>query len=302
MERYRSLMLPLAMLAGYFFSGWLSALAPLTPTLIFVMLFVTFCCVTPSQMKFTRLHAFLLLFQFGVAAVVYAVAVRFDPTSAQGLMICVYAPTAVSAVVIASMLGADIATMATFTLLSNTAVALSAPVVFSFIGPHAALPFWESFFLVFRRVIPILVLPFVLAFVVKRIMPRVHATIGRYQIISFYLWTFSLMIVTGQTVVILAQFDGTDFRREVVMAAVAFVICVVQFRAGRAMGGRFGDKPAGGQSLGQKNTVLAIWMTQSYLDPVASVAPASYVLWQNIVNSWQIWRTRSRDKKAGKVE
>ena len=34
--------------------------------------------------------------------------------------------------------------------------------------------------------------------------------------------------------------------------------------------------------LGQKNTVLAIWMAYTYLNPLSSVGPGSYVLWQNI--------------------
>ncbi|MDR0371845.1 MAG: transporter, partial [Prevotellaceae bacterium] len=29
-----------------------------------------------------------------------------------------------------------------------------------------------------------------------------------------------------------------------------------------------------------------------YLNPVSSIGPGTYVLWQNIVNSYQIWRKR----------
>jgi BASS family bile acid:Na+ symporter len=49
---------------------------------------------------------------------------------------------------------------------------------------------------------------------------------------------------------------------------------------------------AGGQGLGQKNTVLAIWMAQTFLNPISSIAPGAYVLWQNMFNSWQVWRAR----------
>ncbi|MCD7970908.1 MAG: transporter [Alistipes sp.] len=283
-------MLPLAMVAGYFFSGFFAALTPVTPVLIFVMLLVTFCRVTPSQMRFSGLHIWLLVFQFTASAIIYTVFSFFDPVSAQGLMICVYAPTAISAVIIASMLGADIATMATFTFLSNTLVAVTAPIVFSLVGTHADLPFGQSFIAVFLKVIPVLVFPFIAAFALKRLTPKVHSAIGRYQMVSFYLWTFALMIVTGQTVEIITGIDRKDFSSEITMAAGALVICIIQFVSGRILGRRFGDRAAGGQSLGQKNTVLAIWLSQSYLDPVASVAPACYVLWQNMVNSLQLWR------------
>jgi len=57
---------------------------------------------------------------------------------------------------------------------------------------------------------------------------------------------------------------------------------------------RYGDAPAGGQSLGQKNTVLAVWMAQSFLDPISSIAPTAYIVWQNFVNSYQIYRHDQR--------
>ncbi|MGL5317864.1 MAG: transporter, partial [Bacteroidales bacterium] len=47
-----------------------------------------------------------------------------------------------------------------------------------------------------------------------------------------------------------------------------------------------------GQSLGQKNTILAIWLTHTYINPMVAIAPASYVLWQNCINSYQLWKKR----------
>lgn len=42
--------------------------------------------------------------------------------------------------------------------------------------------------------------------------------------------------------------------------------------------------------LCQKWTLLAIWVAYTYLSPVISIAPSSYILFQNIVNSWQLWQ------------
>ena len=47
------------------------------------------------------------------------------------------------------------------------------------------------------------------------------------------------------------------------------------------------------QSLMQKNTVLAIWLAMAYMTPLASVVPAAYIAWQNILNSWQLFRHES---------
>ena len=79
---------------------------------------------------------------------------------------------------------------------------------------------------------------------------------------------------------------------EVLLAIVALVICLVQFALGHWLGRRYGDESAGGQALGQKNTVLAIWLAQSFLNPLACIAPTAYVVWQNLVNSYQIYKHR----------
>lgn len=79
------------------------------------------------------------------------------------------------------------------------------------------------------------------------------------------------------------------------LALVAALMCMAQFYAGRVIGRRCGDRIAGAQGLGQKNTVLAIWMALTYLNPIASVAPAAYVAWQNTINSLQLYfKTRQK--------
>lgn len=70
----------------------------------------------------------------------------------------------------------------------------------------------------------------------------------------------------------------------------ALVVCLIQFKIGRMVGRRFGDPIAGGQGLAQKNTVLAVWLALAYMNPLASIGPAAYIAWQNIINSAQLMR------------
>ena len=69
----------------------------ITPALIFLMLFITFCRVKPNQMKLSMLHFWLLLFQIIVSIGVYLLLLPFDPIIAQGGMICILAPIAMAA-------------------------------------------------------------------------------------------------------------------------------------------------------------------------------------------------------------
>jgi BASS family bile acid:Na+ symporter len=74
------------------------------------------------------------------------------------------------------------------------------------------------------------------------------------------------------------------------LALVALVLCIVQFKAGRFLGRYTGDVVATTQSVGQKNTIFAIWLSLNFLDPIASIAPTAYIVWQNLTNSWQMWK------------
>lgn len=67
---------------------------------------------------------------------------------------------------------------------------------------------------------------------------------------------------------------------------------------GRRIGRRFGRINEAGQALGQKNTTFAIWIAYTYLTPLSSVGPGCYILWQNTVNSIEIYQY----KKAGKLQ
>ena len=275
-------MLPLAMLSGAFFYEFFQQLSFLTPGLIFSMLFITYCKLSFRDLKFSGLHIWLLMVQLIGCLVVYGGLVWFDPVVAEGGLICVLAPTATAAAVVTGMLGGSVACLAAYTLMSSLVVAVVSPLIFTLLGEHPDMSFWTSILYICRQVMPVLVLPFALALLLERVFPAVHRRLKKLQILSFYLWALGLTIVTGKTVYFIVHQENVNVVEEWWMAALALVICIFQFGLGRRIGRRYGDAVSGGQGLGQKNTILAIWMAQVYLNPLSSIAPASYVLWQNI--------------------
>ena len=277
----RTVAMPSAMVVGALLCRPVSALEAwsghmITPGLIFAMLFVTFCRVSVRDLRLSWLHGLLLLFQFGVSTAVYFALRPFDVIVAQGAMICTLAPVAMAAVVIAGMLGANVAT------------ALVAPVILNFTGSGAC-----SFGQIIARIGPLLIGPFVVAQLCRLVVPRFAGWVGQHGQISFYLWLVSLIVIIGRTTAFIIDLHDVSRSVELWLALVALVLCLTQFTIGRALGRHFGDPPAGGQSLGQKNTVLAIWMSQSFLHPVSSLAPTAYIVWQNFVNSFQLYRKDS---------
>ena len=47
-------------------------------------------------------------------------------------------------------------------------------------------------------------------------------------------------------------------------------------------------KITSGQSLGQKNTVFAIWLGYTFMTPETAIVGGLYSIWHNIYNSWQL--------------
>lgn len=309
--------LPLAMLSGtlgYFIFANVPFLAPtkpyvndlvayVTPLLIFAQLLLTFCKVEKmKELKPKAWHGWLLLFQslscLGIAALlVYYPMEETYREVFEGAMVCLICPTATAAAVITGKLGGSASTLTTYTLLSNLLAAVAVPLVFPLVEPHADLTFFAAFLKILSKVFPLLLCPFILAWFLRIFMPKVHLFLLGFHHLAFYLWGVALAIVSGQTVHSLVNSDA-PVTVEILIAFAGLVTCCLQFFLGKSIGGRYNDRISGGQALGQKNTVLAIWMAYTYLNPLSSVGPGSYVLWQNIINSWQLWKMRKKEMKV----
>lgn len=297
LEKY---LLPIAMFIGIAFNRPLSSLSWATPYLLFSMLFITYSRVSWRDVKLTRFHYFLLSVQYLGSMLVYLALRPLNEIVAQAAMICVLAPTATSAPVVTGLLGGSIPTVAAYSIMSNLSVAFIAPVFLSAIG-HAnpGMSFVTLTWYIFRNVVPILVLPFVFALLVQKMSPEAHRKIRSAQIVSFYLWAVALTIVVSKVTRFVVEQNEGNFRLEIIISSASLAICLLQFILGRRIGKQFDKVVAGGQGLGQKNTILAIWLAQTYLNPLASLGPGMYVMWQNIVNSYQIWRKNGKEEKNG---
>lgn len=297
MQAYRSYVLPFALLLGLLFHSYIATLSVLVPFLIFIMLFFTYSSIQIRKMRVSFFDLWLILFQLIASIGFYFLIRPFNETIAQGVLITILTPTATSAVVIAVMLGANLTTMGVYTLLSNMAVAFFAPLYFSLISTGADIPFGEFFMLIFAKISPLLILPFLLAVSIKQFLPTFNQRILKFQFISFYLWAMALTIVIARVIDFIIGQKNIDIAFIIWASVISLIICIVQFSLGKFIGKRYGDKAAGGQALGQKNTVLSIWMAQAFFNPLSSLVPAIYVVLQNVYNSYQLWRTESIRRK-----
>lgn len=292
MARLRSFVLPIAIVLGLLLHRWCAYLAFIIPYAIFLILLLNFAAVDVRKLRISKLSIWIMLFQILVSLGCYLLinTLCHNELVAQGVLIGVLCPVASSVVVISCMLGANRETVTEYTILGNLMVAVVAPFFFSFIGLHQDMPFWTSFLLILSKIGPTIALPFFAALLLQLFLPKANEYLSRYKNYTFYIWAFLLLLTLGRTIdFVFLHGKGNEYN--ILLLGVASIItCAVHFALGKWLGHRNGDTIAGGQLLGQKNTAMGIWMATTYLDPLSSVFLAFYSVWQNIFNSWQIWR------------
>ena len=300
-KKLKQWMLPIAMIGGVVLHETLDKISFITPYLIFAMLVITFCKVKPREFKVERMSWWLLLVQIAGALISYFLIAPFNEVVAQGIMICFLCPTASAAPVVTGMLGGSVSRVTTFSIMSNISVAIIAPILFAKFtstGTEISLSATiDAGLSILKKVAPLLILPMLIAFILQRVTPKLNKTIANHHGASFYLWAVALFIVVGRAVSFMINEPREEIPSMIIIGIGAACVCVFQFWIGRKIGAKYGDKVAGAQGLGQKNTILAIWMTLTWLHPLASVGPATYIAWQNIINSAQVYNRNRSCKK-----
>jgi BASS family bile acid:Na+ symporter len=242
-------------------------------------------------------------------------------------------PTASAAAIIAGKLGGSIQNLTSFTMLSNVATAVIVPLFFPVVNPSAGIEFSEAFLMILKRITPLLLCPFFAAWLIRIVCNIYHhkhktgktfSLSTRWASMPFYIWIAALIILMADLTHTLI-YQTYSFWTIAIICVGSLITCLMQFGLGKWIGYHL---PAGtkgsdykdvlidpaaanysmqkvsqitaGQAFGQKNTTLAIWMAQAYLVPIASMAPAVYIIWQNLFNSMQLMMAGRRAEKHKK--
>ena len=277
------------------------------PLFVFLTLFVTFCKVDFHDMRPHRWHVGILVAQLllvalniGIILWMKSVTLHLTPLTSpllwEAMLTCIIGPAASAAPVVVGKLGGNISTMTTYVLISSLASALLIPLVFPMLEQTVHVSFVDAFLIILEKVSIVLLLPLVLGWIMQHYVKGACAWIAAQPNLSFYFWAVSLSITTGITVKNIVN-SSASLMLLVMIAVFTFVLCFVQFGIGRLVGRHLGEEVNAGQALFQKNTALSIWVAYMYLNPVASIGAGCYVLWQNIINSLELWQDRRRVKR-----
>lgn len=274
--------------------GIVSCIPYLLPVLIFLMLFLAYCKIDPRELRPRRWHLILVIIQLAETLLAAWWCIAYHDSEwlplAESLLAVFVAPMAAVGAVVTQKIGGNPATATTYTVISSLFTALVVPTVYPLVEPGMGITFFELFCKILSRVFPTIIFPLFLALLLRRYVPSVHQWVCREaKDKSFYLWAVCTMVNTAQIIRCIVASEGT---MNILWSIVIIVGLVVglQFWAGKQIGSHYDDRIAAGQGLAQKNTVLSIWIAMTFLSPTAAIGPGVCLLWQNIINSWQIYR------------
>lgn len=285
-----------------------TAVRIIQPLLLFAMLFLSFCKIEPTQMRPHKWHLWLLFFQGGwyiALSLLILWAMHSDGNLArlilaqripiEAAMLCLICPTATACAVVTGKLGGNMAGVVTYTIIINLLVSILVPVFVPLIYPMGGLSFSTAICKILAKVFPLLILPCLCAWMLRYLFPKLHSKLLQYSDLSFYIWAVSLTLALLMSTRAIVHNEGAASML-LGIAIASLLTCLIQFLCGKLIGSAYGCRISAGQSLGQKNTVFAIWMGYTFLDPIVSVAGGFYSIWHNCFNTWQLYRRRKEQE------
>lgn len=319
-------MLPIAIVAGITICLVLHLISPFAefaepafskfakdvqPVMVAIMLFLQFNKVSPKDLRFKKWHFLVLSFQMGAFVALSLLAMTLPAGEIRILvecaMLCFICPTAAAAGVITDKLGGSLSDTVTYVVIINIMAALVIPLIIPMVHPVEGVSFLTRFASICAKVFPLLVFPLLLAWLVRYTMKKLHEKLVGIAGWAFYIWGFTLCLsIYLATKALLGS--GISIWAAIMICVVSLLCTLIQFVLGRRIGRRTcvdeseaikkSDSITAGQAFGQKNNGFLIWLGYTWMTPVTSVAGGLYSIWQNLVNSWELYEQRHHNEKV----
>lgn len=249
---------------------------------LMAMLFLSLlgCRVSGNMLLHPRLWQ-LLGAMGGIAIATFALFRLISPDLGLIAFLLAVTPTATAAPVVTQFLRGQVDYVTTAVLLTNGLMAIAIPLLMPLLSSSNA-----SLGQILNATMVVIAGPLVLSQLLQQGAPRLTHQLSRLKPLSFYLWLIALYLAAAKASHFIRHESGSP-RMLVEMALVALVLCVLNFGLGRWLGGSTLAQETS-QSLGQKNTVFAIWFCLTFLRPHLALGPMFYILFQNLYNSYLI--------------
>jgi bile acid:Na+ symporter, BASS family len=262
---------------------------------LMVLLFFTFLDVKINSDLLTIRHFVLLFITIVTSLIIYFVVRLFNIDAAQAAFITAIGPTAIAAPVIISLKKGKVEFAAVSLLLNNIIITLSIPFLLLLVTGNSG-----SEISIIDVLIPVIVtlsVPFLSAQGTKIIAPKIWKFLVEWKDSTFYLLILNIYIATSDASDYIQHSSPDNYGSLFLIAGISGVLCLLMFSLGWFIGGKKYAAESS-QALGQKNNAFTIWIALTYMNPIAVIGPISYVLFQNIYVSYELYIHNKRERNS----
>ena len=302
LKEHKSAVLPIAMLLGVIGFNWFYTLMNVVVFTVSIMFFIAYCSLDFRRLRVTRVNIIMLILHVVLILASYLLAKwLFSDIEAKGVLLCVLCPTAASSSAIVIILGGNKEISITHIILDSFLVALLAPLILSYIEPQNDFSYILSVLDILKKVGPLILVPFICAVLCKRLRPKLALKIAEYNWTSLIFWSISLIVIFASTTHTIVYAKKEDAQDIILMFIVSLIVCLLQFAIGKIIGKRLHQTIAFTQGVSQKNTSIGVWLAHTYLsNPLSIIFSAAYSLWQNLINTWQVYYYEKKHRTSNK--
>jgi bile acid:Na+ symporter, BASS family len=256
---------------------------------LMMMLFFSFLDIKLVKEIIRINHFYILTATLFISITVYLLLKPFNLILAQAAFIAALAPTAIGAPVVVSLKKGNVEFTAFSLLLNNIVIALLIPFLLpALLNNHSDVSTG-------KMLLPIIITifaPLAAAQLVKLYLPKIWKALTGRKDTSFYFLVGTIYIGISDASNYIRTELTSDYGIVFLIGITSILLCLLFFSFGWLIGGKnFGFEAS--QSLGQKNNAFTIWVSLSFISPVAALGPVFYVLAQNIYISWELYNSAS---------
>lgn len=274
----------------------LQAYSWLIPYFVGIMLTITLTGMETTRLRPRREHFFLLVANLCIGIVPWSILhLAGYENLAEAAFLASITGAAASSPVVVHLLGGKSEFAAVALLFNSVMAAITIPLLAPFtITPRIGLTLsrLQIFHVVLDQVLVMLILPCVVAVLLRWLLPASKTISRKLSDLSFCLWMLSMVLVAATGVTRIVQ-TGADTAQLLPYFILAAILCTLGFTVGRLIGGKNYACEVG-QCLGQKNTIVGIYIGLCYCSPLVFLGPTLHLLCQHIFNTWQFIRASSR--------
>ena len=290
----RPAMIVIPLVLGIFFPQ-AAVLKPLIRWGMIAMLFMVYLQLDLRELKPRFAHWVILAANLAVGIVGYLVFRLFgDRELAWAAFFIGITPTATAAPVIMNFLNGRVGFVVSGLVITNIGISLALlPLIPAVTGNMS----WSFALDVFQNLVVIMALPCVAALALRKFRPEATAWPKKFKMLSLSIWSLLLFIISAGASQFLRSNSQVSPFVVVEIAGIAALICAVNFSLGYWIVPR-DLRREGSQTLGQKNTMLTLYLAMTFASPLAALGPTFYVICHNTWNACQLFMYDRKQKKA----